>query len=81
MFNQDPFTNYKFECNPDCQDRKVGCRSGCERYARDTALRESIKAAMKKEEPYKYYTCDNIAKNMDKKAKKKDVKFKINQGR
>lgn len=81
MFNNDPYATYKFECNPDCPDRKVGCRTGCERYARDVALRDKIKEARAKERPYADYTCDKIQKRITEKARKSKVKFKINNGR
>ena len=69
---KDIFANYPFECTPDCKDRKVGCRSGCERYARDVALRAQINEAIKKEEPYKQYACDQIAKNQMAITRKKN---------
>lgn len=69
MFNE----SYSgFECKADCPDRKVGCRSGCERWARDEALREKVKKARNKDRVGNHYSVEVSVRRRSKELRKKN---------
>lgn len=61
-----------FECKADCPDRKVGCRSGCERWARDEAKREKIRENKNKDRVSNDYSVDVSIRRRSKELRKKN---------
>ena len=60
-----------FECKADCPDRKVGCRSGCEKWKRDKAKREQIRKERKKNDIVDLYQQNKQFEVNDYLSKKK----------
>ena len=61
-----------FTCK-DCPDREVGCHSVCEKYKREKAEHERIKAAQEKERDiigYKANLFDKLQAQAHRKAKR-----------
>lgn len=58
-----------FTCPPNCPDRKPACQDHCERYARDKAKHEEIKAAEQKYRDVGQYIVSARAKKFDARVK------------
>ena len=69
MFNQ----SYSiYECNSDCPDRKVGCRTDCEKWARDEAKREKVRKAIEEDRVANHYSVEVSVRRRSKELRKKN---------
>ena len=62
------------KCCKDCPDRHVGCHGTCEKYKKERAEMDSLKARMKNDDDFHRYKQEKIVKRIVTKQKRDQQK-------
>lgn len=60
-----------FDCPPNCEGRKPGCHSHCQRYLEKRAIQDKMNADNRRKREIDCYQIDHVMNARDVKAKKK----------